>query len=1859
MNYLYLARVLSKLLETHITNAIGRSPDAYVRPVLVGPPSEALESLFNLLTSNGTNDWRIAGINQEVVVLYVQGSQFTVSSSATFASTTLSKVCQWDYAVTARNNGRIVIMLVEPRAWDNRHESLANTTETLGGLPTEPADRKLKDIVWTHIINEVVLATGLGPVDIRLAFKEIAKQSRNLEPSTRDRALWEVANELLATSASTRTSIDVLALPTGLPSLINTTVSVKEAFPLMQELGDFLSREGLKNGISRLEKTEIARNNSLQSHLKALASHIRQTSLTGASFAQAPAWYYRPGNPIPAWWQALNADMLRQMLDELDDKRPDKLELQCLNLLNRFDLLKGEPNIVSSEVQLQASVPSGKPLSSPIFSCKADGNNYPLSPLVSSSGEICVDASPPSHEKPLKYQVDAPGFSVGVVEVLALDKFLCKGTARVRDAERQRPPVKTSGLWKQDISLPRGGPIDLKIYHASAVAEIQVQVIPFPDPGLPPVVQPKPKVEQVIPGQSIVPLVIEVENEDKAEVVLRDKTGAELGKWTINFKIEGTPNTALSYFEALVGAHQDERKGRVAVPKPPNSLLQRLELEYLSSEDSWKPVLACWSTEVSRLETLDWTNPCLGNALPQVDPRPVSTPPQMLLDAREAVRQYLAVGYRTFGQIYLGEGVLLQDIERYLQLYMNWLQNEPEKAAWFDCIAVHDAKWNQEASRYTAKSEPTAMLLSPLHPLRIAWHGLAQQQLYESLHQRCPAAGLLDPHSCPDIGTWYTLEGATQFVPRVFFTVASENPYWTVLLSKDALEPLLPERIRVVTRLSELGIGIKGVVGGFSVSQTRNSLSEVARLLPARATLRLGVVGTRETSSASTKGIIDWCQDRYDRGEDEDTLPVNNMPVTTEIYDMRGDTPYPSPEQLASLSENTQEKVKWFKVDRLWPDFQIDLVILDQLGTGSPKGWDSDTRSPVGKGALHRVRIREDFQDAVWLDESRIGKDSPLTNGIDGLLQSTARTFEERAALDRVSQFRFEPNRQAIGSRLDESTFLAVTSTQIDPASIIRGAKGSGYLWDYVLPDALGGDEDSAGYYLIAEPLQAMKNAIKKAISIVTSSLPSNLEVQVVLNEISRRGIPILKRLASGGTQSRGELGMLLAVRLLQDAFRESTSSVRLPVWNGDCIHLLLPANSYQKPFDRIRKALQITDREQRPDLLVIAIYNPSLPGNTPVSVKITPVEVKFRSGRMSDNEDELKNALGQASNLGEVLNTIWTKNAPTPLWDTCSTALLAQCINLAFRIYADKNIHGGMPTEWTKMHERVLQDILSGQARVDVDKAGRLLVFDESASSLIRDINGDGRYDTVILNRDDARVLLTGIGNLSPDGDAAVNVLQFSLPECDRRKTVSEVDNADDSIIHSALSSTSDAIEEEPKSAHPLILNSDSETSETVYTSLITSSAEEEQGTNLNLGENISHEHHLEKATEIHSTLAVPRAFIGWTEPTSRWALLGKLDTTSEFVALDLDYPKALGIFGYMGSGKSYLVGNMIEASLAPIPGINVLPNPLSVVIFNYRQNVSDRFELSSLTVPNQDETDVEKLVNEYSSRPQALRDIHVLCLPGELNTTRKNEYRGIIVSELFFDPSALSIEDWELLMGETGSGALFARTIRHVLGELQSTGDITLERLEEHTLSLLTGQSRKSAELRFKFVRKYISPARGIKFEQVLKPGRAVIVDLRNRSLFSKEDALRFFLVCANQINQVQGRFNKMVIFDEAHEYLSNEFGEKLASFIRLMRHNGTSYLFATQDVESIPPAIRQFIATKFVFNLGTRQNIEDLVRFAPEFKNQQLQGIRPGYCLVQTDQSVGNLFERPRLVQIRPRVTHHGGATQIFSVETSLDE
>ncbi len=1339
----YLARTLATHLAEHYRSALRSDLDAALRPILVGPPLSALVALFNHLTSSGTTEWNIpvGARSVDVVVLLVSNAAPVGGAEGGL----VSKQCHWDYAVTVRNSRKLVLMLVDPASWDSRPESLRNTTETLGTLSLDPAGRWIQDPMWKFLVGQVQAATGVGRGDLNHSLIVVAQEGGALERAERDAAFWAAANDLLGPAPGGLAGADAVAFACGFPP--QGTGDLDASSHALDRLAEYLGEEGLAEGVNQLKQTNAAATLGLAPHLDSLLAHLNSKVLSAATLVRAPARHYRAATPVPAWWVELTAPRIDEMLDEMEeDQTQGRLRLQCTNAMNAGDRIAGEPWIVANQVHLRASTDSGT-MPAVTFSRRVVRVTPQTIPADPANPAACQDVAPPAHLGPLKYQVSGPNHRPGVVDVLSLDTFGCRGTARVHDADRNKPPSCRRGprAWRQDIIIPRAGATDLCVFHSSTAHTVCVTILRTG------------AVENrtTVPGSSLVTFLVEIEDKDQVSVDLLDAAGQPVGSWKIDFSIQEAPVVASSLFEALVLAHQSS--GKVGVPHVADTPCQRLESSYLHNADSWKPVLACWPGDrVSEL-TIDWTAPRLGSNHPSVDPRPPVTAPPNLLAAREAVRAFLAAKDRPVSMIELGDAALQPPVRTYLESYLAWLNAAPEDAPWFDCIAVYAADWNTQASTYIPSREPIVFLLSPLHPLRLGWQCLAQTQLSESINdatRRCPAAGLLDHSSCPDAGAW-KLMLIGQPVWRGFISIECEHPHWAVLVNKEYLSNNAHlDRARGL--LEALGLPTKGISGGFTRAQAIDSLNEVVGLLPGRANLRVGIVGAPDSSPASAEGVIRWCQDRF-----EDEVPKELSPFSVEVYDSR-EARHPSEERLADLSESTTERVKWFKLPSAATNpAQLDLVIIDQLGTMAPAARAGGTASAVGHGALCRVRVRQDFQGGTLLRESRAGQCTGAPAEIPGLMQQVAAVFERLGANDNCTQFEFQPVQQAIGTRLNSSTFVAVTSSQIDPACIVRGARGQGgYLWNYELPGALGGAENRVGYYLLARPVDAMRRAIERSAELITATPP---DTQALLDEISRRGIPIMKRLVSGGSASRGELGLLLAVRLLQDAFRAGAGTPQIPVWQNECVHLLLPMDPYAQAFERVRGVLRRASSSQRPDIVVFAIR--VQPPPAPVQLKITPLEVKFREGAMSSTA--IADALGQAANLGDLLDALWVQPPATELWANCRAALLAQCLDFAFRVYADPAVNGRTQEDWTGLHERVLRDVLGRTADVSVTRAGRLFVFDDSNATSISDMDADTRQDTAVVNRDDAEVLLNGKGTLSTIASEVARRLDFSFPTC------------------------------------------------------------------------------------------------------------------------------------------------------------------------------------------------------------------------------------------------------------------------------------------------------------------------------------------------------------------------------------------------------------------------------------------------------------------------------------------------------------
>jgi len=388
----------------------------------------------------------------------------------------------------------------------------------------------------------------------------------------------------------------------------------------------------------------------------------------------------------------------------------------------------------------------------------------------------------------------------------------------------------------------------------------------------------------------------------------------------------------------------------------------------------------------------------------------------------------------------------------------------------------------------------------------------------------------------------------------------------------------------------------------------------------------------------------------------------------------------------------------------------------------------------------------------------------------------------------------------------------------------------------------------------------------------------------------------------------------------------------------------------------------------------------------------------------------------------------------------------------------------------------------------------------------------------------------------------------------------------------------------------------------------------------------------------------------LGVTASSPQYGILGEV--AGRRVALDLNHTHTISLFGVQGGGKSYTLGAVAEMASLPIGGINRLPQPLATVIFHYSPTMDYAPEFTSMVAPNENEGEVRALRQTYGAEPRALEDV-LLLVPAAKLDERRAEYQGIDVRPLKFAAAELQASHWRFLMGAVGKQAVYIRQLNRVMKQLRD--DLTLAGLR-HGIddSRMPDHIKELARGRLDLAEEFIDDS--TRLGDVLHPGRLVIVDLRDEFV-EKDQALGLFVVLLQLFAQVtfEGRkFNKLVVFDEAHKYIeSPDLVAGLVEVVREMRHKGTSIMVASQDPPSVPVQLielsTQIILHKFnspAWLKHIQRANASLAALTPE----KMAHLRPGEAFVWSSKASDEAFSTGAVkVRCRPRVTRHGGSTK----------
>ncbi|MGW5752235.1 methylation-associated defense system ATP-binding protein MAD8 [Nocardia rhamnosiphila] len=394
------------------------------------------------------------------------------------------------------------------------------------------------------------------------------------------------------------------------------------------------------------------------------------------------------------------------------------------------------------------------------------------------------------------------------------------------------------------------------------------------------------------------------------------------------------------------------------------------------------------------------------------------------------------------------------------------------------------------------------------------------------------------------------------------------------------------------------------------------------------------------------------------------------------------------------------------------------------------------------------------------------------------------------------------------------------------------------------------------------------------------------------------------------------------------------------------------------------------------------------------------------------------------------------------------------------------------------------------------------------------------------------------------------------------------------------------------------------------------------------------------------------PSIFLGSVKPSPQYAVIGETAGTGKTVALDLNETHTISLFGVQGGGKSYTLGTIIEAASLAHPPVNQLPHPLATIVFHYSPTLDYAPEFTSMVHPNSDADQTTNLRERYGVEPTGLDDV-IMLVPEDQLAERRAEYPGIQVLPLRFGSSELRAEHWRFLMGAIGNQSTYIRQLQRIMKA--NRNDLRLDSIRAGIdTSSLTDNLKQLAHQRLDLAAEYIDDNTSVK--TLVRPGRMIIVDLRDEFI-EKDEALGLFVVLMQLFAEAREdgeRFNKLVVFDEAHKYIeSPDLVAGLVESVREMRHKGMSVLVASQDPPSVPISLIELSDHIFLHKFTSPawlKHIQKANAALADLSSSKMSNLTQGEAWVWASKATDQEFTRKAVkVRLRPRVTQHGGGTK----------
>lgn len=1259
----------------------------------------------------------------------------------------LGGICGKDHLLNFRNSNKVnefIVLLGEGSSLDN-----SNTTSLIPiGI-----DEEIQDDHWAeHDMVQFFLKKSFegGSLDYyrperkAVVINILGNFSQGNSHKGDHLAQWQLLREIAKISKYGSLD-DIKALLGLIKEEEPNTMDFNRSESIFSKIAYNIENQGVIEAFNDWSKRSSSA--EIKEAINGFRKHFTSVYDSASSFKSSPFFYYSSlqwDEDNRDWWHALTIEHWKDILEETEDL-DGACKVEVVNSL--FQNNKSIP-VVKKEIKFKVSHKNKFKIgdSLDIYYKKRKyeeiGSKKILNPDFAE-----WECEPDFHKNPVFYQFKVDGFKDTTQKVISLYHYEPGFVFDIAQIEKfsalreEKTKGKQKRIWKTNLVLSNSGSHELNFFWddnrfdfiGGSYKEIESN---------------NKKELEVDIGKGEGSAIFEINDDCEISIFLENKDDKSENhiKLVISTN-ESEPEGVFNVYDKLVLQNRSV-KGlyEKSIVNPTWNILHQIQKWIIDNVDkSYYPIMIGKDFK-KNFKKPDWEGKALiSSSEINLDCRPNSqqfSPPKELQRLRKEIIEEVTKQSRSSSRLaqplieYCEMFALetrknfSQTIVRYLEEYKKWLDLDHNNASWFEVIAINDVNNN------VLDKDPFAILLTPFHPVRLAWQYQSQIILYKSLEEKipCPAAGIFESAQFPDSFLLPCYRSQSYYDPIGFLSIDSDSSYWGLLWNSQKLDDLQKKFLpNLFDR--EFGLQIQGLDEGLSSAQVEHTLSDIFRIKSGQNEVNIEVYSESSETELFNIGVGDWVS-----GNLGDDRIVNNRKEVRDIWFSSGsrklnifDTrPFhfqPSAEELVDIVSDSGYNLKWYNRGHESSNDNLDLTILSHLNNQSPALIKGNTSSVIFNGGVSRERIRfstiNEYQKLSFT-ESRVYSDCDenLANEIVGKSLIELIYQLENLVLKRgLGHLNSTPQLKFVYSQLRKADYCAISSSVVDPSAFFS-SNGENLLWDYELPSYSKKHSSQSGFYLLAKRSEMILSAVKKSLQTIPEIKNiQNETITNILKEISGRGIPTLKTLASGGASANGELGMLTAMHLLQNFEEEDESFEFFPIKHENRINLLIPVDPFLSQINALYDRLKI--ERQRPDLIALSFCRNK---GEVERIKITPIEIKYRDKQMDNSQ--LRKALFQCQNFKNFYNKLEEFSSRSQLWDIARCRLLTDMITFSFATYGRRIKNQQEKIEWAVIQSKLIRAI-NHQEKIEIDKNGRLIVvsnwkvteFDRICSDEIEDV--------------------------------------------------------------------------------------------------------------------------------------------------------------------------------------------------------------------------------------------------------------------------------------------------------------------------------------------------------------------------------------------------------------------------------------------------------------------------------------------------------------------------------------------------------